>query len=62
MSEEEKKGGKYDKPESKEAGGDDLEDVSGGLQEGYCNAGATAQGKCISGHSVTPNTRDPFPW
>ncbi len=42
MSDEEKKGGEYEKRESHEAGGNDLEDVSGG-------AGAGTQERCDTG-------------
>ena len=53
MSEEEKKGGKYEEPQSKGAGGDNLEDVSGGWQPGNCMSGDTAQGYCGGGSGVT---------
>jgi len=53
----EKKGGEYDKPESKEMGGEELEDVSGGAgaswQPGNCASGETAQGYCGTGSTVT---------
>jgi len=56
MSEEEKKGGEYDKPESKEMGGEELEDVSGGAgtgAESICKDGSTANMQCLSGPSPT---------
>jgi len=54
MSEEEK-GGKYEKPESKGMGGEELEDVSGGVgtQPGNCYTGESAQGYCGTGSTVT---------
>jgi hypothetical protein len=49
---EEKKGGKYEEPESKEVGGDDLEDVSGGAPS-ICQDGGDANVQCVSGPSPT---------
>ncbi len=51
MSDEEKKKGEYEKPESQ--GVDDLEDVSGGSQPGNCYTGESAQGYCGTGSVVT---------
>jgi len=62
MSEEEEKGGRYEKPESKDLAGDDLEDISGGtgIHEAQCRDGAGAvscasgghaQGECQTGNS-----------
>jgi len=66
VSEEEKNGGKYEKPESKDMDGDDLEDISGGFQRselncseggqaGCCAQGGRAGGDCLSGFYPAAN-------
>jgi len=54
MSDEEKKNGDYEKPESQKMGGDDLQDVSGGAgagtgQESECRAGGDTKTMCEAG-------------
>jgi len=44
VSDEEKKGGEYEKPESHDAGGEDLEEVSGGAGDSVCTAGDSVSG------------------
>jgi len=64
MSEEENKKGGYEKPESKDMDGDDLEDTSGGSGDPAsrapqstgtytCSTGMSAYGNCQNG--PTPN-------
>ena len=54
MSDEKKKNGDYEKPES-HGEGDELEGVSGGSgsQPGNCYTGPSAQGYCGTGSVVT---------
>ena len=53
MSDEEKKNGEYEKPESHEMGGNDLEDISGGTggESGgaSCSGGSAASRYCQTG-------------
>ena len=52
MSDEKKKNGDYEKPESHEMGGDELEDVSGGagrLPYTTCSNGFEASDDCARG-------------
>ncbi len=64
MSDEEKKKGDYEKPESHEMGGDELEGVAGGTEgEGgatACGTGSSAAKTCRSGShaGTTCNTGD----
>jgi len=54
MSEEEKKGSKYEKPESKGMGGEELEGVSGGtghVPKDICMDGSDATYACTAGPS-----------
>ncbi len=72
MSDEQKKNGEYEKPESQKVGGDDLEDVSGGaggLPYTTCSNGFEASEDCASGSRAKATTiqvlrrvRGGIPW
>ena len=54
----EKKNGDYEKPESHDVKGDELEDVSGGSgQETLCQQGATAY-SCVTGPDANMKSHD----